>query len=132
MNLKDMILPFILAVATTWAIQYFFFSKKNTDQQYQFSAPQSVVECAPLQKEILFAPILKAVPPTITAVETAWGNLEFTTEGATLNRLEFKRYVDGVHRTIGTIFPPEQSERAHRAFLVALAQETPFAYRLVD
>lgn len=132
MNLKDMILPFLLAVASTWAIHYFFFTKKDTEQQYQFSAPQSAIECAPLQKEIAFVPGAKNGIPTITPIETTWGNLEFSTEGATLNRLEFNHSMNGIMRVIGTIFPLEQNERANRAFLVALPDETPYIYHLRD
>ncbi len=130
MNLKDMIVPFLLAVVTTWALHYFFFGKKETEPQYQFSAPQSAVECKPLQKEVTFASAIKLGTPTITPIETSWGYLEFTTEGATLNRLEFKRIVNGVAHNIGTIFPLEQQERAHRAFLVTLSEETPYVYHL--
>lgn len=132
MNFKDMIVPFILAVATTWAVQYFFFGKKETPAQYQFSAPQSAVECVPLQKEVGFVFPSKPVAPTITAVETKWANLEFTTHGAALNRLEFKRNGDSDSRSISTIFPPEQDKKANRAFLVALSDDTPFVYKLRD
>ena len=126
-----MIVPLVLAIATTWAIQYFFFGKKDTSEQYQFSAPQTAVECVPLQKDITFTPV-KAGVPTITPIETTWGSLEFTTEGATLNRLEFKRKIEGDTRIIGTIFPHAEGERSQRAFRVALSEETPFTYRLTS
>jgi YidC/Oxa1 family membrane protein insertase len=129
MNLRNLIVPFILAVATTWAIQYFFFGKKDGTQQYQFAAPQSAVECLPLKKDVDFALPPKLSAATITPIQTSWAHLEFTTDGATLNRFEFKRSIDGKTQLIGTIFPQEREERINRAFLVALPQATPFAYK---
>ena len=126
-----MILPFVLAVATVGAIQYFFFGKKDGHYMYQFSAPQSAVECEPLSKDINFVVPAKSGSPVVTPIETSWAQLEFTTQGATLSRLEFKRQMPG-EQPITTIFPPEQRERSDRAFLVAFSDETPFGYRLND
>lgn len=127
-----MMLPFILAVATTWMIHYFFFSKKDIEQQYQFSAPQSLVECTPLQKDIDIVMPSKAGMPTITPVETPWAHLEFTTEGATLNRFEFKNTVHNNGQMISTIFPQERHDYIQHAFLVAFSKATPFVYKLTD
>jgi YidC/Oxa1 family membrane protein insertase len=131
MNLRDMMVPFMLAIATTWAVQYFFLGKKDANEQYQFSAPQSAVECKPLQKEVTFAPAHKGTIPLITLVSTNWGMMEFTTEGAALNRLEFKRKADDALNVIGTIFPPDRAESMERALLVALPTQTPLMYTLV-
>ena len=131
MNIKDMVVPLVLAIATTWAIQYFFFGKKDTTDQHQFTAPQTAVECVPLQKEIEFATLPKGVVPRVIPIETSWGNLEFSTDGAALMRLEFKRKMNGDTRTIGTIFPPEVADRENRAFLVGLQDQTPYAYRFI-
>ena len=106
MNIKDMIIPLILAVATTWGIHYFFFGSKDTAQQYEFSAPQTVVECAPLSKDISFATEKRPKREELVPVETSWGSLEFSTDAASLSRLVFKRSVNGA-RTLGTIFPTE-------------------------
>lgn len=126
-----MVVPFVLAVATTWAIQYFFFGKKDAEQQYQFSAPQSQVENQPLMKNVKFADT-KPAPETITPVVTSWGTLEFNSAGAIVNRLEFKRKFGNDTRIIDTIFPAERNDRANRAFLVALSEETPFNYELIS
>ncbi len=131
MNIKDMLLPFVLALATWWGIQYFF-SKKAPVDQYKFTAPQSALECKPLNKDIDFASIKRTVSPTVSTIKTSWGDLEFSTEGASLSRLEFKRALNGTKRLIGTIFPQPQSARDDSAFIVALNGKTPWYYKLVD
>jgi YidC/Oxa1 family membrane protein insertase len=128
MNVKNLIVPFILAVITTWALQYFFFGKKEASEQYQFAAPQSAIECLPLKKDVDIALPAKLSTPTVTPIETAWAHLEFTTDGATLDRFEFKRMSNRSTQFIGTIFPQERSEIINRTFLVALPTVTPFIY----
>ena len=132
MNIKDLIVPFVLALLTWWGIQYFFMGNKSSVDQYKFTAPQSAVECKPLDKEIEFSDAKRSVKSIVTHVETSWGNLEFSTEGAILNRLEFKRVMDGKTRLLGTIFPSENDDRENRAFLVGLKDESPFYYRFID
>ncbi len=127
-----MILPFALAIASTWLIHYFFFSKKEAVNQYQFTAPQTAVECVPINKNIDFMDAKRGGVPTIESVETTWGNLEFSTDGASLTRLEFERIMDRHTQLIGTIFPPESEDKENRAFLVGLNGKTPYVYRLAD
>lgn len=130
MNIKDLILPFILAVLTTWAIQHFFFGKKTVDQ-YRFTAPQSAVECTPLQKTISFGRDERK-NDVLTVVETEWGICEFASQGAILNRLEFNHTVDGKAELLGTIFPSAEVTPEFQAFMVGLDADTPRSYQLVD
>ena len=120
MNIKDMIFPLVLAIASTWLIQHFFFSKKEVAQTYQFTAPQTAVECVPLYKNITFVDTKRPSVPTIESVETKWGHLEFSTDGAALTRLSFKRTMNNTQQEIGTIFPPESENKEDRAFIVGL------------
>ncbi len=131
MNIKDLIIPFALALLTTWALQHFFFGKKNSSDPYRFTAPQSAMECKPLMKEVAFSDTKRVLPEQTVTVETAWGLCEFSTDGASLSRLEFAHMVDGKMRVLGTIFPPENSDQEHRAFIVALQDKTPYYYTLV-
>ncbi len=131
MNIKDIIVPLILAVATTWAINHYFFGPKDATQQHEFSAPQSKVECQPLQKEVAFVDTKRSKASQVIPIETSWGSLEFSTDGGSLTRLTFTRPMGDTVRTISTIFPPESSERQDYPFLVALEADTPFFYRLV-
>ena len=130
MNIKDLFFPFILTVSTVWFINYFFFSKKDV-AQYQFTAPQSAVECALLNRMIDLVDT-KRVTPKIETVQTSWGTLEFSTNGAALTRLEFERQMDRKTQLISTIFPPEEDEREDRAFILALNDGAPYTYRLAD
>ncbi len=132
MNIKDMIFPLVLAILSTWLIQYFFFSKKEAPQTYQFTAPQTAVECVPLYKNITFVDTKRPRTPTIESVETKWGHLEFSTEGAALTRLSFERTMNNTRQEIGTIFPPELEDKDNRAFIVGLNEESPYIYRLID
>ncbi len=120
-----MVVPFILALGTTWAIHHFFFSPKETVQQYEFSAPQSKNECQPLDKTVSFAPF-KCSAGTIYSVETSWGELEFSTNGAALSRLTFKRDMHGNNRLLTTVFPYQNLENS--AFLIAFDEATPYHY----
>lgn len=131
MNIRELILPFLLAIMTWWGIRYFFFSGTPADN-YRFTAPQSAVECKPLNKDISFIETKRSTSPTITPIETDWGKFEFSTDGATLTRLEFKRKMNGKTQILGTIFPPDAGDKANRAFIVGLKEDTPFVYKLVD
>src|SRR3970040_1820632 len=118
MNIRDLFFPLILTVSTVWLFNYFFFTKKDT-VQYQFTAPQSAVECAPLNRNLDFVDAKRSVPK-IETVTTSWGTLEFSTHGAALTRLAFEREMDHKTQSIGTIFPSAEDEKEDRAFLVGL------------
>ncbi|TET36745.1 membrane protein insertase YidC [Candidatus Dependentiae bacterium] len=130
MNIKDLFFPFLLTVSTVLLINYFFFGKKDVGQ-YQFTAPQTAVECVPLNRNLNFVDT-KRVASKIETVETSWGNLEFSTNGAALTRLEFERQMDHKTQFISTIFPPDQDEKEDRAFVVGLNEQAPYVYRLSD
>lgn len=130
MNIKDLILPFILAVLTTWAIQHFFFSPKAVDQ-YRFTAPQSTVACNPLQKTISLGRDERKTE-TIKIITTDWGFCEFSSQGAVLNRLEFNHAVDGKSELLSTIFPSAELAAEYRAFMVGLDTDTPRSYQIAD
>jgi YidC/Oxa1 family membrane protein insertase len=130
MNISDIIVPLILAFATVWGVNYFFFNPKDRALQHEFSAPQSKVECQPLQKEVLFSDEKRSKTATIIPVETEWGSLEFSTNGGSLSRLMFNRPSSDTVRSIGTIFPSESEEWQGSPFLVALESDTPYFYRV--
>ena len=131
MKIQDLIIPFVLAILTTWAIQYIFFGKKETDQT-RFTAPQSALEYEPLNKEIIFSQERRGSAPQLTMLSTTWGMVELSTDGGTISRLEFKRKMNGYERALSTIYPSEIGSKENRAFLVGFNAETPFFYQLVD
>lgn len=127
MNIKDMIVPFILALGTTWAIHHYFFSPKDATQQYEFSAPSSKIESMPLQKTIEFDTAKRSKAAQIIPVETSWGAVEFTTDGAAVSRLSFQRASNGTQREISTIYPTEN--KMLTPFIVALDSSTPYNFQ---
>lgn len=86
----------------------------------------------PLNREVDFIDTKRRKAATETEVSTAWGELVFTTNGATLDRLGFRRIVNGIERISYTIFPATQYEKEDRCFLVAFDEQTPYYYKLVD
>lgn len=137
MNFKEMIVPFVLAFTAAWAIQHFILSKwmptgqSCNEKAATFVAPQTELTCKPINTEIDF--ILREKAPTVkrTLVETAWGQAVFSTEGASLERLTFKRILDGSELMLSTVEPVTSTEKTERCFLVAFEQESPFYYDFI-
>ncbi len=136
MNLKDIILPLGLAILTVWGINYFFGgARAGKDGQSAassgqiFVAPKERQELSPLNKEVDFVDVKSSQAPVITEIETTGALYQFSTEGASLERLEFKRRRGDV---LATIYPVSPTEREQRCFLIALPEKTPYYYTLVD
>lgn len=136
MNIKDMMLVLGLALFTTWALDRFVLSRFRPQEQVEqvsgqmFSAPTTSRTLKPLKREVDFIDAKRATKEVITEVETDWASLTFSSDGASLERLEFKRDAYGVEDNIITIFPA--IEREHKAFLVALDERTPYYFSLVN
>jgi len=136
MNFKDLLLPIGLALLTTFAIQYFFLggSKKGPDgggvrSGQSFTAPRSRQEQQPLKREIDFIDEKRLHKEETITVETNLATLEFSNDGASLERVEIKRKINGKASLIGTVFPP--MEREDKCFLVALNEKTPYYYKFI-
>jgi len=137
MNIKDFLLPLGLALISFWLFQYFFFGKKESGDSairagQQFTAPQTAQAAKPLNTEIDFIDMKRPAPAVLTECETDGARYVFSTDGASLERLEFKRQAGKEWITLDTVFPPNEYEREQRCFLVALNEKTPFYYQLVD
>ena len=139
MNFKQMILPLGLALATTWAIQYFVINRfmgpgtavSTTQSGQTFNAPTGPAEVKPLNKEVDFIDTSESVQGQITVVTTPLADLEFSSAGAVLTKATFKKQRDGHYIHLTTTMP--EAGRPHDAcFLLALEHETPLAYRLVE
>jgi YidC/Oxa1 family membrane protein insertase len=134
MSIKDLLLPLGLALLTVWGINYFWGPRSTSagDQAQVvsgqiFVAPKERQEFAPLNKEIDFIDVRRPGEPTITEIETKGALYQFSTEGATLERLEFRRQRGDV---LTTIFPLGEHERERRCFLIAFQEKSPFFYTL--
>ncbi len=136
-NIKDMIVPLGLGLVLFWGVQYFFLRKSNsyttdTASSRDFVAPKTAKECKPLNVEIDFLDTKRDRKTILSEVETDWANLVFSTEGASLDSIAFKREINGDMQIFRTIFPVGDTERENRCFLIGLPEKTPFFYNLVD
>ncbi len=139
MNMRDFLLPLTLALLTTWAVQYFVFNRyaaspasTGTVQSGQtFVAPAHQVETRPLRREVDFIAQGDQAEQR-TVIETPQALYTFSTGGASLTQLTFKRVADGKPILINTIEPQNAQARDTRTFLVALDTDTPYYYQLVN
>ena len=142
MNIKNFLLPMSLALLTTWAIQYFVVNKyfgMGSDNSgviksgQTFVAPQNQIEAQPLNREVDFIDSELANAPVAqeTLVESDHANYIFSTKGACLEQLIFKRVMSGKLEELQTIHAPQELDRENRC-LVALNQRTPYTYTLVS
>jgi YidC/Oxa1 family membrane protein insertase len=130
MNIKELLIPLSLALITTYAIHYFFFAPKQTkEDDHAFIAPKSK---SPLNTEIDFIDERRTKPTELTPVTTSWGSIVFSTEGASINSLDFRRVVNGKEQDFRTIFPLADTQKEERSLLVAFQEETPYYYSLIN
>jgi YidC/Oxa1 family membrane protein insertase len=136
MNIKDFLFVVIMALITTWSIDYFFWGRKPFQLQEEsasgqkFQAPQHKRELKPLNYEINFIDAKHTAQAELYTVKTDLANYTFSTDGGTLESLVFKRDQDGKHIELETITPHAQTEREQRCFLVGLNEHTPFFYSM--
>ena len=135
MNLKELIVPLGLVLFTTWAVQYFILNRYASNPEetikagQSFKAPQNVNELKPLNTQFALA-INDLHEPVLTTIETPKAQLVFSNHGAVLTSFTVKRERHtGADRMI-TITPADMPENA--CFLIALEQESPYEYSLVD
>src|SRR5581483_4276816 len=133
MNIKELVMPVAFALIATVALQYLFFGNNNSKPiETSFIAAKAQWEYRPLNREVDFFDTKRAYPAQQTHIETTWGILIFSTDGASLESLDIKREIDGSEKTIRTKFPVTETERENRCFLVGLSEKTPFYYTLVS
>src|SRR6266481_6982251 len=121
MNIKNLVLPIGLAFVSMIALNYFFPSNTVKEGlESTFVAPKEKKEYKPLNVEVDFYDQKRTTQTYLTECETEWGYLTFSTDGASLDSIDFKRESNGQIKTIRTIFPVADTERANRCFLVAL------------
>ena len=133
MNMRDLVVPVGFALITVFALNYFFpgNSTKKEDES-SFVAPRERKEYKPLNVEVDFFDQKRVVVQKKTEIDTSWGTLNFSTDGASLDSVDFKRESDGQMETIRTVFPVTDTEREERCFLVGLQEQTPFYYNLLS
>lgn len=136
MNIKNLWLPLLLALVTTWGINYFLTSRtakqgstaENAVAGESFVAPEKAVSLKPLVKEIDFLDAQVVTPAQIAVVETDHYVARFTTHGAALESLLFKRKPGVLETDVEIIQPTSALKKEDACFLVALQEKTPFYY----
>jgi YidC/Oxa1 family membrane protein insertase len=137
MNIKDFILPLALALLGAWAVQHFiitpWFGGPLKGAATSFEVPVSQEACKPLNMEVDFIDNEESDKiAQLTIVDTQWGQAVFSTAGASLEQLIFKRTIDGQKQLISTISSSSKVEREERCFLAAFQDKTPYNYRLIE
>lgn len=140
MKFKDIWIPLSLALLTTWALQYFIAPQKQetvsveTKSGQRFTAPKATeVEIfKPLNTEVDFIDEKMGAQPIITSIETENTRYKFSTEGASLESVEFLRNWGGQLGYLSTVSQPAELDREKRFFLVALNEKTPYHFSLVN
>src|SRR5579862_9133781 len=100
MNIKDFVLPIGCAFVMVIALNYFFPGNTGAQQETSFVAPREKKEYRPLNVEVDFFDEKRTAPCVLTDVETNWGLLQFSTDGASLESADFKRESNGAIQTI--------------------------------
>lgn len=124
-----------MAYGTVTLVHYFFggSSTQKDQESYQgqpFSAPLEKQVIMPINREINFMDLGRPAKEVLTPIDTVWGSLIFTSDGASLQRFEIKRELAGKDDKIATIVTENPEERETRCFLVAFDHETPYFYHL--
>lgn len=134
MNIKDMLLPILLAVASMWLMQYVIGPR---DQQTgkagtEFIAPVTAQSVKPLNLEVDFVDVTPKREVIITQIETPNATWSFSNNGAIVESLVYKRVNGSVEQIFNTITPSIEKDQG--AFLLALTGlgETPYYYDLVN
>lgn len=140
MNIRNFIVPLTLALITTWVIQYFvinpYLSPSNAQGEHKsgqtFVAPQSKIAAQPLNKEIDFLDNEPLQDALETSIETDHASYIFSTHGACLKQLTFKRVMNEKPVLLSTMPSVLPAQKETRSFLLAFEQKTPFNYELVQ
>ena len=133
MNMRDLVLPISLAFVSVIALNYFFPGKTSKEStESTFIAPRERKEYKPLNVEIDFYDQKRIAHTHVTDCETEWAYLSFSTDGGSLDSVDFKIESEGSLKTVRTVFPVADTERENKCFLVALQDTTPFYYTLLS
>jgi YidC/Oxa1 family membrane protein insertase len=129
--MRELVVPVVCALGMVLALHYFF-PGNSTKQEVEcsFIAPRKRLE--PLKREIDFYDEKPEATPEITIIETSWSHISFSTYGASLDSIGFKRELEGKPHIVSTILPVDDKQRQDRCFILGLPEKTPFYYTLIS
>ena len=112
MNMRDLVLLISLAFVSVIALNYFFPGKTSKEStESTFIAPRERKEYKPLNVEIDFYDQKRIAHTHVTDCETEWAYLSFSTDGGSLDSVDFKIESEGSLKTVRTVFPVADTER---------------------
>ncbi len=140
MKIKELLLPLTLALATTWALQYFWGSRQDQRSEHhpssgqKFEAPtiKHIPLHKPLHLEIDFFDAKSRRPTKLTNIETRDARYVFSNDGACLEQVSFFRNWGGQAGYLDTLPEIKEHDREQCTFLVALQAKTPYYFNLVE
>ena len=136
MKFTDYLLPLAGAVLFTAGLHYFFQPAQDKQSptavaDKSFVAPTSVQVAEPLDFDVDFSDAKAERPAHTTRITTPTMQVDFSNNGAIIERLVYKRLLAGQEALMETVVPTTKEQGA---FLVALngIGATPYYYTLSD
>lgn len=133
-KIQEYLLPFALALATTWGVLYFMGNRQEPAIDVagrRIEAPVLAQRYEAPNLEIDFYDKEEKNEEVVTTLENEHARYQFTNHGAALQHVSFKRCEDGQKQYISVLEASAQESREDRAYLVALNRQTPFYFQLV-
>lgn len=134
-KIQEYVLPFALALATTWGVLYFMGNRQQSPAQVagrRIEAPVLAQRYEAPHLEIDFYDKETKNEEVVTAIENPHARYQFTNHGAALQYAAFKRNEDGKEQFITVLDASSPEARETRAYLVALNRQTPYYFQLVS
>ena len=135
MNIREWIVPVLLAILTTWFLQKYVIDRwlwpVNPNAEKSFIAPTSEAPLKPLRTSIDFIDTEKKIPEEIVEVPTTWGMVTFSSHGAIISALDFNHRINGISTQLRTIYPHTTTDREQEAFIIGLNCPTPYYFTFV-
>ncbi|HVW99611.1 MAG TPA: hypothetical protein VHA52_04095, partial [Candidatus Babeliaceae bacterium] len=136
MKFQDIMIPLLFTVLLVWGLQYFVINKHlplpagEVKSGQSFIAPLSDQVIKPLSIEVNFSeqPVQEKI---VTEIETPGALYRFSTAGASLEQITYKR-VESSGKKLEINFMPSVVERDDHPFLLGLNVDAPFYYKLAD
>lgn len=135
MNIREWIVPVLLAIVTTWFVQKYVIDRwrpVTAQADGSFIAPHQERSIKPLHAAIDFIDNEKVRPEETTEVITQWGAVAFSSHGATITTLDFNHTINGTSTQLRTLYPYATTDRDQSAFIIGLSCPTPYYYTLVS
>ena len=137
MNIRQYIIPFLFALATTYLIKNVILERIFLKDTQEISSGQAFHVTSsgelqrPLDTAVLFSPQATLTDGELSSVlETPQSEATFTRAGGALDRLVLKKIPGSIENSFEPIGREPRSAPGYAPFLVALADQTPWLYAL--